>query len=177
MKQKRASASCVLIGDGDGDRLFVCGGGDGHRYLNSSEMYDFSTSSWNQLQPMTHSASNAGICYWNEKKSVVVVGGYDGYPNPSPKASIFDLHSNKWRSLPDTSSHHPNRPSVSIFNPISLLSSPSSLIVVAGNYSSNCNLPSHPWSSIECLDIRDSSQKWMVIGDIKEMMRMWKRRL
>lgn len=164
MMNERENVSSVIIGDGENEKIFVCGGWNKQKKdMKYCELYEIGSGHWIELPPMLYSAQTAGICYWQQRRSVVVVGGWSA--EASKKASLYDMQQNRWQLLPDTLYDHCRFPSVSLYSTFA----EHNLIVVAGNRGIY-DMENSGWGMIEFLDIRDSRRTWSAIGDVQKTL-------
>uniref|UniRef100_A0A673FPM3 Kelch-like protein 5 n=1 Tax=Sinocyclocheilus rhinocerous TaxID=307959 RepID=A0A673FPM3_9TELE len=77
------------------DRLYVVGGRDGLKTLNTVECYNPRTRQWSFVASMATPRSTVGVAVLNSK--VYAVGGRDG-SSCLKSVECFDPHTNKWSS-------------------------------------------------------------------------------
>lgn len=77
--------------------VFVFGGFDGDKVLNSIEFYDARTRIWNTGANMTAPRSNAACCFTNnEETEVLLIGGSDGHSRLAT-IDVYDFRANRCR--------------------------------------------------------------------------------
>jgi len=79
----------------DGSNLYLLGGWDGEKYLDSAYVYDQAADAWQALPPMAHArADTAGDVIGDR---LYVVGGFDG-TRELADCEYFDVAENRWEN-------------------------------------------------------------------------------
>lgn len=160
----RQHASCLVIGDNDEKLMLIAGHQHrgkpnsttttGRPAMKRSECYNFELDEWMSLKNARFPRQKSGVWYDRSKENIYLIGGEDGYGYSSNKCESYDVAKNIWNRLPSTNGKHGQFPVV--WNEIG-----KNLLCVA-SMTANC---------IECIDLRDSTQKWNIL---KKGTQEWK---
>ncbi len=119
MNVKRYMPSCCLYNNGNENEecLFVCGGYNENKSLNSCEMYNFSNGYWTTCKGMNVKRYGSGNCVWKNNKymygpRIIVGGGHSS--KASRSVEEFDMHKQIWMSLPNTNGKHTSSPALCV---------------------------------------------------------------
>ncbi len=74
-------------------RIYVCGGYDGSKFLNSCEVYDQYPNAWAPVAPMNCARSRVSIVAYGDK--LYALGGFDGTSNLN-SVEMYDPETNTW---------------------------------------------------------------------------------
>ena len=77
-----------------GDRIYVCGGSNGNKILNTLEVFDCKTNNWSKLASMHHERSCFGMT--NLNNMIFVSGGYDSSDGYLSSMERYCLKTNTW---------------------------------------------------------------------------------
>ena len=139
----------VLDNDYD-DKLFIFGGWWNSNDLSSCYMYNETNAQWIKLKNMNKGQQSAGICYWEEKQSMIVAAGY----NTGNYNEKYDVTKNLWIDLPHLNKSHPSSPVV--------VSSNNIIFCIGGAKVGGNNL-----GFIEMYDPRNRENKWILVDSVK----------
>ena len=168
MNNKRRQCSSIPIEN----KLFVFGGWDNIN-LNLSEMLDLSDNNnannannknlkWMNLKNMKYAKYSIGIKYFENKKQIILIGGYGNYAmndEISRSFSMFEINKNEFIEYPNTSRQHSWKPGIVIQN--------NNVIYVIKNHGMKNNRVEYSFGVIECYDIRD--KRWFEIDELNKI--------
>ncbi|KAK9117529.1 hypothetical protein Sjap_016476 [Stephania japonica] len=96
------SPRCLFASANCGDFAFVAGGigmGTKMEVLNSAELYNRESQTWDELPDMNKQRKLCSGCYMDRK--FYVIGGQDGEGNNLTCGEFFDADRNEWKLIPD----------------------------------------------------------------------------
>merc|ERR1712218_98131 len=92
-KQPMNQRRCYVASASMEEKVYACGGFDGHNRLRSAEIYDPSIDQWSMLPDMSMVRSDAACVSYNEK--IWVIGGFDGEQIHS-SVETFNPRTEQW---------------------------------------------------------------------------------
>ncbi|CAB3404779.1 unnamed protein product [Caenorhabditis bovis] len=95
MRVRRTGCSSAAFMD---NVCIVAGGFNGHKRLDSAELFDIREGIWHALPLMQCGRSNFGMIY--SENYIYAAGGFDGQAT-TKENERFDLRARKWQALPD----------------------------------------------------------------------------
>eukprot|EP01084_Bolivina_argentea_P209662 357084_1 len=129
--------------------------------LKSCSIYDFNRSEWHEISDMNVNRSFSTLIHWKYRDKCITVGGLSDMASKSVEE--YDLIKDQWYKLPSLNNKHRKQPNVWIDNSL-LYNSYHGILCVAGGGDNNIN--NGHLGSIEILDVRDSKNKWQIVGHL-----------
>ena len=83
-------------------KLYVCGGYDGCKFLDTVEVYDPVANEWSFATPMNSRRSRVALVA--NQGHLYAIGGYDGLTNLN-SVEIYDHHLDKWSLVSPMMAH------------------------------------------------------------------------
>ncbi|ETO32897.1 hypothetical protein RFI_04220 [Reticulomyxa filosa] len=160
MAEKRINHSITMI---DENTLFIVGGSDS-KVSRKCELYNIAKSeSVSASTQCKEGRENSGICHNSRDENVYVCGGWMS----GLSCEYFNLHKQQWYcDIPAMNDEHMHFPHVWMQPPC--VHSTNGVLFVAGNVEDIQNLDD--LGIIEYIDLRDSNQKWIPIGLMKDFL-------
>uniref|UniRef100_A0A8C5N6X6 Kelch like family member 10 n=1 Tax=Gouania willdenowi TaxID=441366 RepID=A0A8C5N6X6_GOUWI len=94
MNEERISASCTTLNN----KIYICGGWNNYRVLNTAEYYNPDTNQWTLITPMGTPRYDLGVVAY--MGHIFVVGGSDGF-RYLRSAEAYDPVTNNWYNVPE----------------------------------------------------------------------------
>ena len=93
LSEKRTHFDCAVVED----KIYLCGGYDGNKSLNTLEVFDSKTETFQTLSPMKHARQSCGVAALNG--FIYVAGGWDG-TNRFDAVEKYSIEANQWHEVP-----------------------------------------------------------------------------
>ena len=92
MLGKRSHFDCAVVRD----KIYLCGGFDGEKYLNTLEVFDTKTETFQSLTPMKHARNGCGVAALNG--FLYAAGGWNG-ENCLGVVEKYSIETNQWQEV------------------------------------------------------------------------------